>query len=48
VATADPRIAWALVVATFKWNTHQVSIELRGPLEVRRPEKNQLESEAHG
>jgi hypothetical protein len=40
VATANPRITWPAIVARFKWNTDQVSIELGGPLKVCSPEND--------
>jgi hypothetical protein len=48
VATADPWIAWTAIVARLKGNADHVSIELGGSLEIRRPEKNQLQSGTHG
>jgi hypothetical protein len=40
VATADPRITRPAIIAGFKGNTDQVSIELGGPLQISRPEND--------
>lgn len=47
VAAADPGISRSTVVAALKWNADQLSVEAGGPLEIRGPQKHELESAQH-